>query len=38
VVRVPEVPGSISGATDFLNSGFGTGSTHPREYNLGATW
>jgi hypothetical protein len=31
-------PGSIPGATSFLrSSGSGTGSTKPREYNLGAT-
>jgi hypothetical protein len=43
VFRVPGCisrgPGSIPGATRFFrSSGFGTGSTQPREYNWGPTW
>jgi hypothetical protein len=31
-------PGSILGTTKKNSSGYGTGSTQPREYNWGATW
>jgi hypothetical protein len=31
-------PGSINGTTRKKSNGSGTGSTHPREYNWGATW
>jgi hypothetical protein len=35
--KIPKGLGSIPGATKFSDSGSGTGSTQPREYNQGAT-